>query len=46
MSRDFVCDGEVDCPNGEDEKFCRGIQGSPTDPYVQQKIKNKYVAYK
>ncbi|XP_043269435.1 serine protease nudel [Venturia canescens] len=32
ISRDFVCDGELDCPNGDDEKICRGIQGSSTDP--------------
>ena len=26
ISRDFVCDGDNDCPNGEDEMNCRGVQ--------------------
>ncbi|XP_037949020.1 serine protease nudel [Teleopsis dalmanni] len=26
IPRDFVCDGEPDCPNGEDERYCFGIE--------------------
>ncbi|XP_055910873.1 serine protease nudel [Eupeodes corollae] len=26
IPRDFVCDKEPDCPNGEDERYCYGIE--------------------
>ncbi|XP_017080584.2 serine protease nudel [Drosophila eugracilis] len=26
IPRDFVCDKEKDCPNGEDERYCYGIE--------------------
>lgn len=28
ISQDFVCDGDEDCPNGEDEMECRKIEES------------------
>lgn len=28
ISQDFVCDGDEDCPNGEDETECRKIDES------------------
>lgn len=33
IPRDFVCDKENDCPNGEDERYCFGIE----HPLQQQK---------
>ncbi|EDV41196.1 uncharacterized protein Dana_GF10896 [Drosophila ananassae] len=33
IPRDFVCDKEPDCPNGEDERYCFGIE----HPLHQQK---------
>ncbi|XP_017135942.1 serine protease nudel [Drosophila miranda] len=33
IPRDFVCDKEPDCPNGEDERYCFGIE----HPLQQQK---------
>ncbi|XP_070070501.1 serine protease nudel [Drosophila takahashii] len=33
IPRDFVCDKEKDCPNGEDERYCFGIE----HPLHQQK---------
>lgn len=26
ISQDFVCDGDNDCPNGEDETECKKVQ--------------------
>lgn len=26
ISQDFVCDGDNDCPNGEDEMECKKVQ--------------------
>ncbi|EDW78727.2 uncharacterized protein Dwil_GK12588 [Drosophila willistoni] len=34
IPRDFVCDKEPDCPNGEDERYCFGIE----HPMHQQKM--------
>lgn len=28
---DFVCDKDVDCPNGEDEKYCYGLERPSND---------------
>lgn len=32
VSQDFVCDGQLDCSNGEDEKTCRTVKGTRQDP--------------
>ncbi|XP_034949876.1 serine protease nudel isoform X2 [Chelonus insularis] len=32
ISYEFVCDGEKDCPNGEDEIDCRTVRGTLKDP--------------
>ncbi|XP_055376731.1 serine protease nudel [Condylostylus longicornis] len=29
IPKDFVCDGEADCPDGEDEEYCYGLEYSP-----------------
>lgn len=31
ISQDFVCDGDEDCLNGEDEMECRKIEKSTDD---------------
>ncbi|XP_067643607.1 serine protease nudel isoform X1 [Eurosta solidaginis] len=35
VPRDFVCDKEPDCPNGEDERYCYGIE------FPQQEVTGK-----
>ncbi|KAH8302029.1 hypothetical protein KR044_001962 [Drosophila immigrans] len=41
IPRDFVCDKQPDCPNGEDERYCFGIeqplQDQPMDYWSGQK---------
>ncbi|KAK2585023.1 hypothetical protein KPH14_008548 [Odynerus spinipes] len=32
IPQDFVCDGDKDCPGGEDEAECRKLKQSPFDP--------------
>lgn len=41
IPREFVCDKEPDCPNGEDERYCYGLE----QPIQQQSHlqKQRYV---
>ncbi|XP_072746689.1 serine protease ndl [Anoplolepis gracilipes] len=43
ISQDFVCDGDKDCPNGEDEMECRKIKGSTDNrPGTGEVIQRSY----
>ncbi|KAL1375702.1 hypothetical protein pipiens_017343 [Culex pipiens pipiens] len=39
---DFVCDGEIDCPSSEDEKFCYALQQNPTETNYGEVMKQSF----
>lgn len=36
IPKEFVCDREKDCPNGEDEALCLKLKGSKVQKYVKK----------